>query len=399
MRLTAKAVDLPLPKGKLDHIEFDDDIPGFGLRIREGGSRTWVFQYKIGGKQRRMVLGRATAIKAEKARAIAGEYHEQVGRGRDPAGEKAVRKVKAADTLDELVRRYLEVKKDELRPRSYAEVTRHLDVYARPLHRLPLSSIDRTIVKGRLDQVAKDSGSVTANRARASMSAMFVWGMTEGLADNNPVISTRKREEKSRDRVLSDAELKVIWSSVDDDHYGAIIKLLMLTGQRANEIAGLRWSEIDFDRGAILLPAERTKNGRAHQVPIAGTVLEILEAHPRTDERDLVFGYGAGPFSGWSKAKETLDAAIGDKIAAHWVPHDLRRTAATRMADLGVQPHVIEAVLNHVSGHRAGVAGIYNRAMYAAEKAQALNLWADHIASILAGRKSNVTKLRQPVAS
>jgi len=395
MRLTAKAVDLPLPNGKLDHIEFDDDIPGFGLRIREGGSRTWVFQYKIGGKQRRMVLGRATAIKAEKARAIAGEYHEQVGRGRDPAGEKAVRKVQAADTLDELVRRYLEVKKDELRPRSYAEVARHLEVYAKPLHRLPLTSVDRTIVSDRLNQVAKDSGAVTANRARASMSAMFVWGMTEGLVDKNPVISTRKREEKSRDRWLTDAELKVIWNSVDDDHYGAIIKLLMLTGQRANEIAGLRWSEIDFDRGVILLPAERTKNGRAHQVPMSGTVIEILEAQPRTEGRDLVFGYGAGPFSGWSKAKEALDAAIGDRIATHWVPHDLRRTAATRMADLGVQPHVIEAVLNHVSGHKANVAGIYNRAMYAKEKAEALTLWADHIAAVLADRKSNIAPLKR----
>jgi integrase len=404
MRLTAKAIDLPLPEGKLDHIEFDDDIPGFGLRIREGGSRTWVFQYKLGGKQRRMVLGRATAIKAEKARSIASEYHEQVGKGRDPAGEKAVRKVQAADTLDELVRRYLEVKKDELRPRSYAEVARHLEVYTKPLHRLPLSSIDRTIVSDRLNQVAKDSGAVTANRMRASLSAMFVWGMTEELAAANPVISTRKREEKSRDRVLSDAELKVIWNSVENDHYGAIIKLLMLTGQRANEIAGLRWSEIDFDRGVILLPAERTKNGRAHQVPMSGTVVEILgdaglnvilEAQPRTAGRDLVFGYGEGPFSGWSKSKEKLDGAIGDSISAHWVPHDLRRTCATRMADLGVQPHVIEAVLNHVSGHRAGVAGIYNRAMYAAEKAQALDLWADYIAAVLAGRKSNITSLRR----
>ncbi len=271
--LTDKTVKLPLPPGKADHLFFDDMIPGFGLRIREGGSKTWVFQYKVGGKQRRMVLGRATAIKAEAARKAAQQYHAQVSRGLDPAGEKAVRKVQAADTLDELVRRYLDVKKEELRPRSHAEVARHLEVNAKPLHRLPLTSIDRTIVKDRLDQVARDSGAVTANRTRASMSAMFVWAMTEGLTDKNPVISTRKREEKSRDRVLSDSELKAIWSAVGDDHYGAIIKLLLLTGQRANEMAGLRWSEVDFDRGVILLPAERTKNGRAHQVPMSDTVV------------------------------------------------------------------------------------------------------------------------------
>src|SRR6516162_2998204 len=216
MKLTEKTVNLPLPAGKADHLVFDDMIPGFGLRIREGGSKSWIFQYKLGGKQRRMVLGRATAIKAEKARKIAEQYHAQVGRGQDPAGEKAVRKVEAANTLDELVRRYLEVKKDELRPRSYAEVARHLEAYAKPLHRLPVTSIDRTAVKDRLDQVAKDNGAVTANRMRASMSAMFRWAMTEELATANPVISTRKREEKSRDRVLSDAELKVIWNSVED---------------------------------------------------------------------------------------------------------------------------------------------------------------------------------------
>jgi integrase len=398
MKLTEKTVNLPLPAGKTDHLVFDDMIPGFGLRLREGGSKSWIFQYKLGGKQRRMVLGRATAIKAEKARKIAEQYHAQVGRGQDPAGEKAVRKVQAANTLDELVRRYLEVKKDELRPRSYAEVARHLEVYAKPLHRLPVTSVDRTAVKDRLDQVAKDSGAVTANRMRASMSAMFRWAMTEEPSTANPVISTRKREEKSRDRVLSDAELEVIWNTVDDDHYGTIIRVLMLTGQRANEIAGLRWSEIDFDRGVILLPAERTKNGRAHQLPMAGTVREILEAQPKTEGRDLVFGYGAGPFSGWSQSKAALDAAIGDKIAVRWTPHDLRRTWATRMADLGVQPHVIEAALNHVSGHRAGVAGIYNRSLYAAEKAKAFDLWADHIAAVLDGRKSKVVPLR-PVAS
>jgi integrase len=402
MRFTETTVRaIALPPGKRDHVEWDDAVPCFGVRVREGGSRTFVFQYKIGAKSRKMTLGQVGIIGLGRARAAAKELYSRKALGHDPAGEKAVRRVQAADTLDELVRRYLVVKRGELRPRSYAEVARHLEVYAKPLHRLPLTSIDRTIVKDRLDQVAKDSGAVTANRMRASLSAMFVWSMTEGLADKNPVISTRKREEKSRDRVLSDAELKVIWKSVEDDHYGAIIKLLMLTGQRANEIAGLRWSEIDFDRGVVLLPAERTKNGRAHQVPMSGTVVEILEkeAKARDEDRDLVFGYGEGPFSGWSKSKETLDAKIGDQIAVHWVPHDLRRTCATRMADLGVQPYAIEAVLNHVSGHRAGVAGIYNRSLYAKEKAEALTLWADHIAAVLAGRKSKVVQLKQPVAS
>jgi integrase len=172
-----------------------------------------------------------------------------------------------------------------------------------------------------------------------------------------------------------------------------------LTGQRADEIASLRWSEIRDD--AILLPGERTKNHRQHIVPLSAPALGILQgqAHRVTaagELRDLIFGLGDGPFSGWSRSKEMLDAKIAERTGKplpHWIPHDLRRTAATGMAELSVQPHVIEAVLNHVSGHKAGVAGIYNRSSYEREKRQALDLWAEHLAAVVEGRVSNVTTL------
>jgi integrase len=154
-----------------------------------------------------------------------------------------------------------------------------------------------------------------------------------------------------------------------------------------------------LEHSLISLPGERTKNARAHQVPMSSAVRSILKEHPKTEKRELLFGYGDGPFSGWSKSKEALDERIlkaTKKALPHWTPHDLRRTTATRMADLGIQPHVIEAVLNHVSGHKGGIAGVYNRAIYAAEKRQALEIWADHIAAVLADRKSNVTSLRRP---
>lgn len=210
------------------------------------------------------------------------------------------------------------------------------------------------------------------------------------------MVGAPRRKEKSRDRVLDDAELKTIWGGLDDDQYGAIIKLLVLTGQRANEIAGLRWPEIDFERGLIVLPAERTKNARVHQVPISDAVRDLLKAREedRDRKRDLVFGY-RGPFSRWTYSKAALDKKLVGKVTAHWVPHDLRRTVATRMADLGVQPHVIEALLNHVSGHQAGVAGIYNRSLYTAEKADALALWADHVTAVVEGRRSKVIPLQR----
>jgi integrase len=179
----------------------------------------------------------------------------------------------------------------------------------------------------------------------------------------------------------------------------------MLTGQRREEIGGLRWSEIDFDRGVIVFPSARTKNKRDHEIPMSGAVRGILEPLDRRVGRDLIFGTGRGPFSGWSKAKEILDAKLLEaRTKAHgkkakplpaWRVHDIRRSVATHMAENGVQPHVIEAVLNHVSGHKAGVAGIYNRAMYAAEKAAALALWADILASIVSGSASVVMPIRK----
>jgi integrase len=174
------------------------------------------------------------------------------------------------------------------------------------------------------------------------------------------------------------------------------VKLLLLTGQRAEEIAGLSWSEIDLDRGVIKLPGERTKNHRPHTIPLAPMAADILAARERRKDRDLVFGTGNGGFDGWSKAKVALDAKLN--IAA-WRIHDLRRTAATGMADVGIQPHVIEAVLNHVSGSKAGVAGIYNRSDYKTEKASALALWANQLSVILGGRPAagNVRPMRRAI--
>jgi integrase len=184
---------------------------------------------------------------------------------------------------------------------------------------------------------------------------------------------------------------------------------LMLTGQRASEIADLRWPEIvDFRPSQagivgdeIRLPGERTKNHRAHTVPLTNAALKILEAvPPRTKPngtpRELVFGSGEGGFSGWSKAKDQLDERIAEMTGEPVVPfriHDLRRSFATHAAEIGIQPHIIEAILNHVSGSKAGVAGIYNRALYEPEKRAAMARWADQLLAWIEGRESNVTPL------
>jgi integrase len=402
VRLTARNTEgLKLPPGKRDHIEFDDRVPGFGLRIRETGGRTWIYQYSIGTKQRRITLGRATAIAADKARELASDLHARVRLGTDVAAEKALSKAQAGNSFGKLVKQYLEFQQSNLRPRSFREVERHLEFHAKSFHGLPVDSIDRRAVADRLNAIAKGSGDVAANRVRASLSALFGWAMREGLAVANPTLNTSKRQERPRDRVLSDDELRMIWSALGDDDYAAIIKLLMLTGQRASEIAGLHWSEIQDDM--IVLPAERVKNGRTHLVPLSPEARAVLDAMPHRS-RDRIFGQGDQGFSGgWSRFKARLDALICDRqrSSGHdpiksWVVHDLRRTTATKMAeDLKIPPHVVEAVLNHVSGHKGGIAGIYNRASYLPERKQALAMWGAHLLAVVEGRKSKVAPLRR----
>jgi integrase len=226
---------------------------------------------------------------------------------------------------------------------------------------------------------------------------MFTWGMKEGLVLLNPVANTNKREERPRDRVLVDAELRAIWRALEDNEYGTIVRLLMLTGQRLNEIAGLRWSEIDFDRGVLSFPGSRTKNARPHELLMSVQVRALLSALPKKEGRDFAFGKGRGPFSGFARCKAILDSCIAEsnRALAPWVVHDIRRSVATGMAELGIQPHIIEAVLNHVSGHKGGVAGIDNRAQYSAEKAEALARWDEHISAILDGRSGFVKTPRR----
>jgi integrase len=400
MKLTLRtAVALKLPRGKTDHIEFDDEIPGFGLRLREGGSRTWIYQYQLGSKQRRIVIGKAGALKPEKARELAGDLHATVRLGGDPAATKAAGKANAALSLKAIADRYLARQKLRLRPRSYVEVERHILKHAKQLHGMPIAAIDQRTWAARLGEVADSKGLVTANRTRASLSALYGWAMKEGLVAANPIALTNKHAEEERERTLSDSELVAVWQACREDDYGRIIRILLLTGQRLSEISGLRWPEVSLEKRLIELPGSRTKNKRAHQIPISDAVAAILMAQPRTEGRDLVFGYGENrPFSGWTAAKEKLDERIAEatgKPLPHWTVHDLRRTAATRMADLGVLPHVVEAVLNHVSGHKAGIAGIYNRAVYAPEKAQALAQWAAHVTALVEGRTSNVMPLKR----
>jgi integrase len=395
MKLTEKnTAGLKLEAGKSDWIWWDDDITGFGIRVRAGGSRNWIYRYRIGSKQRSLILGSAKSVPLSLARRNASKLEARVRLGEDPALDRQTAKLEVDNTFGVLAHQYLETRKSEWRPVTYKEVVRHLKKYAKSLHRLPISAVSQHNIASLLNTLAKDVGNVTANRVRGSLCSLFGWVIREGirLPEGNVASYTNKRQETARDRVLSDEELRAIWKACPDDDYGAILKLLTLTAQRANEIAGLRWDEVHDEQ--IVLPAERTKNKRPHIIPLSEPAKTILGGFERGD-RTHVFGQFDTGFQGWHVAKRTLDSRIAGKPLAHWTPHDLRRTAATRMAELGVQPHIIEAVLNHVSGHKGGVAGIYNRATYDTEKREALNLWAERVSALVEGRAATVVPMKR----
>jgi integrase len=219
--------------------------------------------------------------------------------------------------------------------------------------------------------------------------------MREGLVDANPVIGTGRREEVSRSRVLNEHELRIVWHALGDDEFSSIVRLLILTGQRREEIGGLRWPEL-VD-GKIILPSERTKNKREHIIPLSEPAQAIVDAQPRRRDREYVFGRGIRGFSGWSRSKARLDARVAEMIGhplPGWTLHDIRRSCVTHMADLGGSPHIIEALINHISGHKHGVHGIYNRSTYEREKRIALQTWANHVLALVEKREGKIVTPR-----
>ena len=290
--------------------------------------------------------------------------------------------------MGDVVDRYLPYAERRLKASTYSGVVLHLRKHWQPLHLYEIQSLERRHVAAQLSRIAENSGPYGANRSRAALSALFAWAIGEGLADSNPVVGTNKAtDEVVRDRVLEDRELRLVWLHAGGGQYSVIVRLLILFGQRPRKsprCVGVNWISINGYGG--LLPSARKMDCRTTFL-LPDPALDLLAAQRKHPGRDLVFGEGAARFKAGQtrRAGSTLDCGT-DRMTAPWRLHDLRRTAATRMADLGVQPHVIEAVLNHVSGHKAGVAGVYNRSSYAIEKSAALTKWAAHVMALANGR-------------
>jgi integrase len=402
VKLNARIVaGLKLPDGKTEKFYWDDELKGFGFRLRREDkkgsrlSRTWVAQYRAKGRGRRQTIGDSAKVSAEEARAAAKVIFGEVAKGKDPQGEKQRQRLGAARTLRSVADDYLAMKQSKLRPASYRMAKLYLTGgYFRPLHAAAITDIMRADIAPCLNRIERDSGHVTAHLARSALSSLYSWALKEGIVEQNPVIGTRDPgKANARDRVLKDLELGHVWRACGDDDYGRIVRLMICTGCRRDEIGGLRWSEVTDD-GTIELPAARVKNGHAHVLPLPPLAQSIIASIPQRAGREHLFGErSSGGHTGWARCKSDLDARLAGKVAA-WRVHDLRRSVATRMADIGVEPHIIEAILNHYSGHRAGDAGVYNRSKYGPQIRAALALWNDHLHSLIEGGGRKVVSYR-----
>lgn len=386
---------LQLPAGKKDFIYWDPEMPGFGVRVRSAKA-VYVVQYRFQKATQRESLGDVRKLTLDDARKVARQFFARIELGMDPREEK--RKAEQAAEAAKLTFRtvadlYLKAKEAKMRPSTYKAAKNYFDAKWAPLHRKPIAAIDRKTVAEQLRRIVDEHGPTSAARARSNLSALFAWAMKEGMVEANPVIGTNNPIEgkQARDRVLTDEEVRIVWRHCPNDDFGRIVRLLLLTACRRDEIGWLRWNEVDLQGSRLLLPAERTKPGRALELPLSPTARAILEVAPKRLGREFVFGgrggagAGRGGFGGWSWGKLHIDARIAageGKALPRWTLHDLRRTVRTGLSKLGIKPHVAELVLNHVA-HRSGVVGIYDHHDYQPEIAEALAKWEAHLLAII----------------
>jgi integrase len=392
---------------KSDHFEWDSEMPGFGLRVQNGRA-TWVMQYQVHGRQHRIKLGDQVVMSADVARSAAKQEAARVDRSRRTGEAHPISERKRI--ADEMARaeakrpgdapfgsridEYLAARTGNgngLREKSLIETRRYLEQTFKALHKIPLAEIRRVDVANVLSEI---KSAAVYNRARSTLSTFYAWAIGRGWCDVNPVAGTNKADEAGeRQRTLTDAEIATVWLAADQANgYGTILKLLLLTGCRRDEIGGLRWSEIDLNARTITLPGSRTKNGEAHIVPLSDAAASIVAGIAKREGREHVFGRTlAAGFSGWSSAKAEFDAVV--KLDEGWTVHDLRRTVRTGIGKLGVVPHICEAVLNHLPPK---LVRTYDCNTYETEKRNALNAWATHLKVIIAqATGANVTALKK----
>jgi integrase len=438
-KLTKRAVDVT-QVGAKDSFIWDSEVPGFGLKVTPAGKKLYVLQYRLGGRgtpTRRYTIGEhGAAYTPDQARDVAIRLRGKIKEGADPQAEKKAKAAPAPkrQTFPETADAYLRQAGKRLRPSSYREWSRIIERDVNPTWRsYRTEDITRSAVRELLQGIADRGAETQANRTLARLRTLFNWAVEQDVITVSPCAGLKPvKKETARDRALSDEEIRRFWNGCDQlgSPFGPLFKLLLLTAQRRDEVGTMEWSELDLEKRLWVIPHQKAKNDRTHEVTLSDLAIEIIagikEERSKLDHlKASPFAFttnGKTPVSGFSRAKERLDekmerqarksAGLPEENEAYckalalrpetqllkqlpeWILHDLRRTAATGMAKLGIPPHVVDRVLNHVSGTIRGVAAIYNRHGYSEERKRALEAWAHYVETLIRPVDSNVVPIR-----
>ena len=398
--LTVRALENARTQGERREIP-DGLLRGLYLVVQPSGTKSWAVRYRHGGATRKHTLGPYPAIDLATARNLGGKALRAVAEGSDPAAEKQEARAAKPDTINAVADAFIESYcKRKNRPRTAAETARLLRLHVLPRWRgRHINSITRRDVRELLDHIIAGGSPVAANRAFAAVRLLFNWAIEHDIVIASPCVGVKRpTQEVPRDRVLSDDELRDVWKAAGRVGYpfGPLVQLLVLTGARRDEVAGMRWSEIDVESRLWCLPRERVKNKRPHEIPLSEPAIAIVTALPRIAGGDYVLTTsGKVAASNYGKNKRRLDALLPSDMPP-WRLHDLRRTVASGLARLGINLPVIEKVLNHASGSFAGIVGVYQKHEFSQEKRQALDAWGAFVAAV-AGDKGpkKVVRLRK----
>ena len=377
------------PTGKSDHIEFDESMPGFGLRVRGSGRKYYIAQYRVGAKSGRTTLGNASKITLADAKIHARKVFDLAAAKINPATQRTKAAAKASQTFDRYIDSFLADFKAEWSEKYYNDNARALSVHFKRLHGMPLDDIQIANVADELTEIRK-IGATTMNRSRSALSKFFNWAIGAGLCKHNPVDKTNKAPEFQRDRELSQNELRRVWNALGGDVFSDderdVVKLMILTLQREGQIGDMKVAEINFNERRIEFPKKRVKNkkGGKHIIPLAPIAYEIISSR-QLDGRTMVFGKWDTGFANYTHLKEKLGEIA--KFNEPWNFHDLRRTGKTAMSeDLDVIGEVSESILNH---SKRDMDRVYNNANYLRQKLAALTNWEDYVMKIV-GQKAIV---------
>ncbi len=396
IRLTKSAIDA-LATPASDVIYWDAGCSGFGVKVTPKGRKVFIVLYRTGGagsKLRKYTIGPYGRVTLQQARVAAQKVFAAKLEGRDPAAEKreAKRRV-VADRVEDLLETFIVQRLSQ--NRSVGEISRLLRrEVGKPWAGRSIHEISKRDVVNVVAAIEQRGAPVAANKTLKSIKTFLRWCVGRAVLDQSPAEGVPlPAKEVARDRVIDDRELAqvILAARKIGGPYGGVVELLALTGQRREEVARLTWEELDLEQRVWTIPKSRTKNAKAHAMHLSEQSLAVLK---RADRRGpLVFSLlGTKPFQEFSRAKSLLDQL---SAVTGWRLHDLRRTCVSGMARLGVAPHVADKILNHQAGTISGVAAVYQRHAFLAERRKALDIWGAHVGKLLdyAGREDR-TDLR-----